>query len=368
MGVFLEFEPDKIHDKMLDIYEEQGGEPMYMGDEKDIIIRTVLETLVQSAFAYETAAKNQTLRYASGKYLDLIGEKRGVIRLSGEPARVKARLTILGNSSTHIAPGVVFRSTLSNASQDVYFTTVESIDVYISGESTTYELMLFCVQDGPIGNGEVKGTVLYPIHQGNVIKAELLGESYGGTYGEDDEEYRERIRNSAIESTVTGTKIGYERKAKASEGSIIDANAVRLENASIKVYILCEEHANTSAVLKTVKEALSENDRPLSDIVDVELAKAVDYTLTVQYKLPELNSNEVNEKIVKETDNFKKAMESEIGISFDVYKLISALYVAGAVQVSTNWQSSTKPMGDVQRVALTDSEYWKGKIQLTLQG
>lgn len=84
---FLTFDPEEMYRDMMEIYMASGGEALYPGDEKEILLRGVQQIMVTGFAAVDNALRMSTLRYAAGNYLDLLGENRGCERLQAEKRR-----------------------------------------------------------------------------------------------------------------------------------------------------------------------------------------------------------------------------------------------------------------------------------------
>lgn len=354
--MYIDFDPKIVWDRMLAIYYENGGDVLSDGDEKNILLKSVLAMLTHEAWNSELVARRQTLRYADGEYLDILGENRGVIRKEAKKARVKAKITIIKGTMNLIQKGVVFRGNENN----IYYQTMNDIAIYNTDSANA---ILECTVAGADGNKEKAGNIIQPIYQGNVLYAELLEDAKGGMEAETDENYRERIKYSMYENNKMGTKIAYETNTKAIDSSIIDANAIRMEDGSVKVYVIIDEKADKAAIIKKAQESLNKKERiPLSDNVIVEQGVQKKYNLKIKYKAKVGTAA----TIISAIDEFKNQIENDLGAVFDVFMLLSLLYKAGASEVDIDTANSdiagSKEI--YKKHESGENGYWKGEIEL----
>ena len=83
---YLAYDPEAIWEQMMINYVEAGGDTVYPGDEKYMLLRGVLADIVQVFAGVDNALRMQTLRYAIGEYLDVLGELRGCERIKATAA------------------------------------------------------------------------------------------------------------------------------------------------------------------------------------------------------------------------------------------------------------------------------------------
>ena len=86
---YLSFDPEKIFEEMHRAYLEAGGEALYPGDEKDMLLRSCQAVITQAFAGVDHALRMATLRYATGEYLDLYGENRGCLRMEALAAEAE---------------------------------------------------------------------------------------------------------------------------------------------------------------------------------------------------------------------------------------------------------------------------------------
>lgn len=89
---YLNYDPDAIMNAMLSAYMEAGGDILYPGDEKSMLLSAVQAVITQAFAGVDAALRMGTLRYAEGEYLDVIGETRMCERF--EATNAKATIAI----------------------------------------------------------------------------------------------------------------------------------------------------------------------------------------------------------------------------------------------------------------------------------
>ena len=68
---YLSYDPEEIWKEMILAYIEAGGDILYPGDEKEMLLRGVQSIVTQVFAGVDAALRTDTLRYAVGEYLDI---------------------------------------------------------------------------------------------------------------------------------------------------------------------------------------------------------------------------------------------------------------------------------------------------------
>ena len=145
---YLTYDPDAIWDQMIINYVDAGGDILYPGDEKEMLLRSVLADIVQIFAGVDNALRMQTLRYAVGPYLDMIGELRGCERIEASPA--KTTVTITANATGRT--GTLEAGTSMTADGQVFYMLTE--DLELTGYEQTATVEIECMEDGSEGTVE----------------------------------------------------------------------------------------------------------------------------------------------------------------------------------------------------------------------
>lgn len=356
---YVTYDPDEIWVEMMTAYVEAGGDILYPGDEKEMLLRSVLADIVQVFAGVDNGLRMQTLRYAVGDYLDLLGEQRGCERIAATAATAEITITTnaTGQSET-LAAG-----TAMTADGEVFYLLSE--DVTLTGSVQTISAQVTADRTGSVGNGLIAGTQLQlqATHPAiNSITAS--SDAVGGQDKEEDDVYRERIRQYGLASVSTGPAKQYEAAAKAVSSVIVDAKAVRLGAGRVGVYLLLSTDTGAAALIQAVEDALSADEtRPLTDSVEVYQATNIPYTLNVQYQAD--GSSATSLAIAEAVEDYQTWQDGHIALAFNPDRLMAALYQAGATRVIWGEGSAFNGNGAITYTEIGENERCKGVITLT---
>ena len=369
---YLTYDPDAMWEEMMRIYMQEGGDVLFPGDEKYMLLRAVQQMLIAAYAAHDNAARMRTLRYAVGDYLDLIGEGMRMPRVTAQHAQTMVRVTVkAAGASVSLPKGSQF----SYNGLLIFETTQEAAVSATPGGEAVLEAPAQCTTEGIAGNGVEAGTLLHPIYAtAQILRAELAAASGGGSERETDEEYRERMRNSSYIDTTTGPASQYSAQAMAVSSAIIDASAVAgseyaLEAGHVLISLLFSagtEQSEKDALLLEVNAALSAQEvRPLTDVVSVQEAQSVPFEITVRYAVDGARSTAMvsRTEIVTAAEDFVLWQCAQLGRAFDPYRLITALYNAGCSRVDIDPTSAVNG-GPVGYTAILPTQYMLGTVTL----
>ena len=324
---YLTYDPGEIWREMLIAYSEAGGDVLYPGDEKEMLLRSVQSIVTQVFSAVDVALRMDTLRYAAGDYLDIYGEKRGCIRHPALAARAKVKITFAaGGAAGEIAAGMAL-----TVNGELLYVTEETI--VQTGAAQEVTVSIICQQTGSVGNSLTAGTQLQLLVSNPSITSVSVAEAAsGGQNEEDDDTYRERIRRYGLRTVTTGPATQYESTAMSVSSEIIDARALNLSAGKVGVYLILADGASASPILSAVSAALNAKDvRPLTDQVTVAQAKEKSYTLKVQYA-QETGVN-LSTALTSAVEEYQAWQDNTIGRAFNPDRLLAMLYQAGATRV-----------------------------------
>lgn len=354
---YLSYDPDAIWEEMMLCYAQAGGTLVYPGDEKEMLLRGVQAMLVQVFAAVDNALRMQTLRYAVGEYLDIIGEQRGCERIQAAAAR--ASVTITTNAMDRAL--TLEAGTAMSADGEVFYLLEEALP--LSRYAQSYTVTVRAEQTGSRGNGLLAGTQLQLAVSNEAVRSIVAQtDAAGGGDEENDESYRERIRLYEDETVTTGPKSRYEAAAKAVSTEIIDAAAVNGGAGRVELYLILADEAAAAPILQAVTEALSADDvRPLTDTVSVQVAEALPYVLNVEYTA---ESGVASSALQEAVSEYQQWQDETVGQSFDPYRLMALLYQAGATLVQWGAGSSFNG-GAVERTAIPETKRCSGTVTLT---
>lgn len=354
---YLTYDPDEIYDTMTLNYVLAGGDILYPGDEKEMLLRAMQAIIVQVFAGVDNALRMQTLRYAVGDYLDVIGDLRGCGRI--EASAATAKVTITTNATGRA--GVLPAGTAMTNDGIVFYLLVD--DLTLNGYQQTITVDVVADRVGNVGNGLEAGTELQlAVTNSGVNKIVAAGDASGGNEREDDEAYRERIRTFGLASITTGPQQQYESVAESVSGQIIDARALNLGAGKVGIYLILANEEGKAAIMQAVLDALSADDvRPLTDDVTVHQATDIAYKLDVQYRSD--NSSATTAAIAQAVKDYQEWQDNTIGRPFNPDRLMAAIYQAGASRVTWGPESKFND-GSVTYTEIGESERCKGEITL----
>ena len=355
---YVTFDPEEIWDEMITNYVNEGGDVLYPGDEKEMLLRSVQADIVQIFAGVDNALRMRTLRYAVGEYLDLYGEDRSCYRIEASPATATVNITTnaTGESDTLEA------GTTMTADGVIFYAFVE--DLELTGYQQTVTVQVECTEAGSVGNGLLAGTEMeLAIKNTGVNSIVVASDAAGGNEEEEDDEYRERIRAYGLAAITTGPYQQYEAAAEAVSSVILDAKALNMGAGSVGIYLIFSTQTGKEAIKAAVLAALSAiNVRPLTDSVAVYEATDVSYQLDVQYVCD--NSSQTLAAINAAVTDYQDWQDNEIGRAFNPDRLMAALYQAGCTRVT--WLGTSNfDGGTVEYTEIATNERCKGTITLT---
>lgn len=356
---YLSYDPEEIWKEMITAYVEAGGDILYPGDEKEMLLRGVQAIVTQVFAGVDAALRMDTLRYAVGEYLDIYGEKRNCTRI---PAKASTCTVEIRFRASGMARTLAAGTALTADGERIYLLTD---DVKQTGYEQTVRADVICRETGALGNGLLAGIRMqFMVPNPAVLSVYTTRDAGGGQDEEDDETYRERIRTFGLIGTTTGPQVQYERAAMSVTSEILDARALNLGNGIVGVYLLLASDTGASAILESVSEALNARDtRPLTDTVEVYRATQMPYVLNVKYA--QETGSDITSAINNAVEKYQVWQEETIGRAFNPDKLMAMIYQAGAIRVSWG-EGSNFDGGNVEYTAIAQNAHCKGTITMAV--
>ena len=356
---YLSYDPEEIWKEMILAYIEAGGDILYPGDEKEMLLRGVQSIVTQVFAGVDAALRMDTLRYAVGEYLDIYGEKRNCTRIPAAEATctVEIKFRATGTTKT-LAAG-----TALTADGERIYLLVDDVDQ--TGYDQTVSAEVVCRETGGVGNGLLAGTQMqFMVPNAAVISVYATRDASGGQDEEDDDTYRERIRTFGLINTTTGPQAQYESAAKDVTSEILDARAINLGAGSVGIYLILASDTGEAAILESVKTALNaQTVRPLTDTVSVMKATEMPYTLNVMYAQD--TGGNIASSIASAVKEYQKWQDETIGRAFNPDKLMAMCYQAGAIRVSWG-EGSNFGGGNVEYTPIAQNAHCKGTITMAV--
>jgi phage-related baseplate assembly protein len=356
---YLTYSKDEIWEQMMLNYVAAGGDILYPGDEKEMLLCGVLSDIVHVFAGVDNALRMQTLRYAVGDYLDVLGEQRSCPRI--EATKARATVTITTNATGKA--DTLEAGTTMTADGELFYALVE--DFSLTGHKQTATVEIEAVRAGSAGNGLLTGAQMQlAITNGAIDSIFVASDASGGNEREEDETYRARIREYGLVGVSTGPARQYEAAAKAVSSEIVDAKALNTGAGNVGIYLVLESEIGAAAILAAVAEELSATSvRPLTDHVTVYQATDIPYTLNVTYVSD--GSATISAAIAAAVEEYKEWQENTIGRAFNPDRLMAAIYQAGATRVTWAAGSVFNGDGPITYTEIAATARCKGTITLT---
>lgn len=315
---------------MINKFQELSGRTLTEASPETLIFETVAYLIGLREEKYNDEMKQNYLRYARDKRLDLRGEIYGTRgeRLPEQSAKATFRFFISATQSTDI--------TIPKGSRirynELYFSTDEEYKIpkgnlYVDGIAT-------CNTAGTIGNnitvGQIKEMVdIFPYYK----KVENITASNGGSDIEGDDIYRERIRILPESFSVAGSSGAYEFWTKSASQSIIDVKVVSPNPCEVDIYVWTDIGLPTAELKNRIYKVVNgDYVRPLTDKVTVKEPQIVNYDIDLMYYIDSENEmlvNSIKSNVSKEIGEFIKWQKEKLGRDINVDELIKKLKLAG---------------------------------------
>lgn len=354
---YVSFDPEEIWKEIHMAYLAAGGEALYPGDEKEMLLRSVQAVITQAFAGVDHALRMATLRYAQGEYLDMIGENRRCERIA--EARAEAEIEIKTRPTGK--PQLMPEGTALTADGEQLYLLKEA--VMLSGRSGSLRATVSAEKAGTGGNGLTEGSSMQTmIPFAGIERITCMVGAAGGRDREDDESYRERIREYGLASITTGPRQQYEAAAKAVSAEILDARAVNQGGGQVGIALLLAKGA-TEGLLTEVESALNDRSaRPLTDRVSVFRAAEKNYTMKVAYRAD--RGENLAGAMAQAVESYQNWQDGTIGRAFNPDRLVAAMYQAGAQRVVFQAGSVFGVDGAVVYTEISETDCCKGDISL----
>lgn len=366
---YLTYDPDEIWKEMIVAYVEAGGDILYPGDEKEMLLRSVQADIVQVFAAVDNALRMQTLRYAVRDYLDVLGEQHGCERLPTTAAVAEIEMSI----DTTDAPGVTVIGTGSRflAENGLYYVIgndASGEEWYVEIPANTIRTLtaeITCETAGTAGNELSTGETMTAVDNAYITDTVVTQSADGGAM-EDDDTFRERIRVHGLANVTTGPAGQYRAAALDVDSRILDAVAVSESAGVVDIYLLFDSDvtaAEKTELITAVTTALSADDaRPLTDFIEVTESDAKEYVLNITYQVPV--GTDISDSVAAAIAEYKEWQDEVIGQAFNPDRLVAAIYQAGATRVLID-NTSSFDSGTCEYTEIGVTEHCTGTVEAT---
>lgn len=310
---FIETDAEQINNQLITDFENALGGTLYPADERRIFLQQLAAVIIGLKNDINDSARQNLLKYARGNILDAMGDFYNTPRLPAQKAVVTLRFTLSGAQSVAVT---VPKGTRVTPDGEIYFAT--TADLVIPSGQTTGDVTAESIEAGAKFNGYAPGqikNIVDPVPY--VASVTNIDTSSGGSDTEDDDHYRDRIRQAPESYSTAGPEGAYIYWAKTADANIADISVSSPSPGVVKIVpLMANGEIPSQAILDKVSAIVSAKDkRPLTDNVQVVAPTEVSYNITLTYYI-------AKERQIEETA-IRNAIEG-FGGAVDQYKLWQA--------------------------------------------
>ena len=315
------------------IVEEYLGRTLAAADPIYLLIKSFLAILVQQRRLLDWAAKQNLLAYASGKYLDALGQLVGVSR--HEESFAKTTLEV-GLSAAREQVTTIAKGTRVTADNKIFFATDEEL-IFLAGE-TSKTTSATCLTAGTLGNGYGVGELNKIVDPQPFLKSIVnTTTSDGGSDVEGDDSLRERIYIAPESFSCAGSKGAYIARVKEVSALITDVAVTSPTPGKVDVYLLTSTGTPSEQLINDVQTYLNKKEiRPLTDDVTVKTPTPITYSVDVKCIISNDdrdNSAQIISLAAEAVDEFITWQASKLGRDLHPSKLVGKLMAVGVKRV-----------------------------------
>lgn len=218
---FIETSADEIYNEIITELENGVAEPLYPGDERRIFGEALVAVVVSVYNSVNDACRQKMLRYARGEVLDALGENRDTPRLDPTFATVTLRFGV----NEPVASNIIIPAGLRVTGDFVRYFITDATAVLYAGTSTV-SVNATAESGGASYNDIGVGEIVNIVDISDVPLIDYVTNSSptagGGDY-EDDDTYRERIRQAENKLSTAGPPNAYKYWALSANSLVTDA-------------------------------------------------------------------------------------------------------------------------------------------------
>lgn len=344
--VFITSDPQEALNTILKIYKDKTGINLPAADPRRIDYDVISYYISQVRASMNEAVKQNFLRYATGVRLDLKGELYGTVgdRIPQGIARTTIRCNIqaIQNRDIVIPKGTRFI-------KDTYVFSNVGEGIIKRGETYT-DIIVECNVPGFVPEydiGEIKDIIdMFDFYEScsNITKVS------GGVDTEEDESYRERLREVPESFSTAGPEGAYEFWVRKSSSLIKDVKVKSPNPCYIDIYI-------TGALGEDIPEEIKQQvlkdlvaKRPMGDKVEIKNPGKVNFTVDITYYIHSRDEGKallIDKAIKANISNYIHEVCSRLGEDIDQQEIITICKNSGAKRIVIN-QPSNISISDIQ--------------------
>ena len=218
---FIETDAKTVSDTVLEELENGVNEPLYPGDERRIYGEALAQVAVAIYNTVNDACRQKMLRYARGETLDALGENRDVERHTPTSATTTLRFGV----SEPVASNIIIPEGLRVTGDFVHYFLTDSTVVLYAG-ALSVDVTATAENGGEEYNDIAPGGLSKIVDVSEVPLIDYVSNvdvTAGGGDIEDDEAYRERIREAENRLSTAGPAQAYKYWALSANALVTDA-------------------------------------------------------------------------------------------------------------------------------------------------
>lgn len=228
---FIETNAGNIKEEIISTLENGCSEPLYPGDERRIFGEALTQVVVAIYNKVNDGCRQKMLRYARNEVLDALGENKDVERIGATCATTILQFGINEKLESNIIIPAGMRVT---GDFQHYFLVDET--VVLEADTLSVEVTATAENGGSDYNDIAPGQInqLVDISDAPLVDyVTNLKTTSGGTDEEDDDSYRERIRESENKLSTAGPEKAYRYWALSANPKISDV-VIKSEEETIE--------------------------------------------------------------------------------------------------------------------------------------
>ena len=218
---FIETDDGTLVDTVLEELENGVNEPLYPGDERRIFGEALAQVIVAVYNTVNDACRQKMLRYARGSVLDAIGETRDVYRNTP----TKATVTLSFGVTEAVASNIVIPAGLRVTGDFKHYFITDTTVVLPAG-SLEVEVTATAEEGGADYNDIAPGNINKVVDVSDIPMIDHVSNvdaTEGGGDEEEDEPFRERIREAENRLSTAGPAKAYKYFALSANPLVSDA-------------------------------------------------------------------------------------------------------------------------------------------------
>ena len=268
---------DEIYTRMKEKYEDESGFEIDPASDIAIRLKVLAGEIYNARCSLEWLKRQMFADTATGEYLDLLAEQRGITRRAAKKAsgQLTFRVAETLDYPIEIPEGTV---AATNGETPIRVYTTEPAVL----PQATYSVNVNAEAELPGYNGNIaSGTAEVPVNVPAGIDAVTNGVFIGGDDEESDETLRARIKDSYFNRPNPANPAFFKQLALSVDG-IDKAGTVERYNGygTIGVFVARKDYDVTDAALAEVDRIIQQN-KPIGTYAAVNRANHLDYDLNV---------------------------------------------------------------------------------------